>query len=308
MPVRLSICIPSFNRREKLSRLLTSINESVSELQGADHRFEVIVVLDGSTDGSVAMLNQHGESSPVPLRYVWQPNSGLSAARNRLVKEAKGELVWFLDDDMRITAATAEAHLLSDRQHFAVISGPSFVVGSQGLAEFYNTRWQALRESGEVTEPNQMSFANTSAPRDLLLDHPFDESFVGYGFEDYELAIRMFASKVRIGYNHDAAVTHYYDRTQQQMLRNIREEGVNRVRVAELHPLAGEFALSLLPCEFNDAANWLTRHGRSGSLWFGAYAFWYLSYLFPHKPHGQYRLRELSKALAVRSGVALARP
>jgi len=328
-PVALSICIPSYNRAAKLGRLLSSIETAISasahdnasaapdDLRSADPRFddprsadlrfddiEVVVVLDGSSDDSAAMLDRRAANSPLRLRHVWQENAGLAAARNRAITEAAGEVIWLLDDDMEITPTAARAHRNWPRNEVPILSGPSFVVGSEGLAQFYEARWDELRSLGAITEPNQVSFANTSAPRALMLEHRFDDSFVGYGFEDYELAIRIFDAGVRMGYDHDASVTHFYDRTHRQMLGNIREEGTNRVRVAELHPQAGSFAMELDPCELQGAADWLMKREQSTVLWLAAHASWYLKRLFPHKPHGQFRLDELSKALAVRSGVA----
>src|SRR5437867_2754121 len=84
-----SVVIPAFNRREFLPLTL----ESVGQQRFAD--YEVIVVDDGSTDGTVEHLRWLGSRA----RVLTQANRGPGPARNRGVAEARGEYVAFLDSD-----------------------------------------------------------------------------------------------------------------------------------------------------------------------------------------------------------------
>ena len=84
-----SIIIPAFNRE-------STIAASVESALAQDHpKIEVIVVDDGSTDGTIGELERFGDRIVV----IRQPNAGPSAARNRGVANAKGEIVAFLDSD-----------------------------------------------------------------------------------------------------------------------------------------------------------------------------------------------------------------
>jgi glycosyltransferase involved in cell wall biosynthesis len=85
-----SVVIPLYNKREQIARAIRSVQDQ----RMPPH--EIIVVDDGSTDGS----DQIVESMKVPgLRLIRQKNAGPGAARNRGVEEASGELVAFLDAD-----------------------------------------------------------------------------------------------------------------------------------------------------------------------------------------------------------------
>ena len=87
---RVSVIIPLFNKAPYVRRAL----ESVSAQRFAD--FEVIVVDDGSTDAGAQMVAAYDDHR---VRLIRQENLGPGAARNRGIKEARGEFVAFLDAD-----------------------------------------------------------------------------------------------------------------------------------------------------------------------------------------------------------------
>jgi glycosyltransferase involved in cell wall biosynthesis len=88
-----SVIIPTYNRKEQLSETLNSLaQQSVIENQ-----FEVIVVDDGSTDGTREVM---ATGFPFPLRYFSQNNQGDAAARNVGAKQSQADMLVFLDDDI----------------------------------------------------------------------------------------------------------------------------------------------------------------------------------------------------------------
>lgn len=104
----ISVVIPTYNR----ATLLRECLESLGSQQYPRDKYEVLVVDDGSRDGTANVAERANG-----VRYVRRPHAGLNAARNTAIEEAKGDLIAFLDDDVLVPrawlaalAAGAEAH------------------------------------------------------------------------------------------------------------------------------------------------------------------------------------------------------
>jgi GT2 family glycosyltransferase len=92
---RISVVVPTCNRSARMLRLLDALAQ-----QEVDEPFEVIVVDDVSTDDTLEQLNQAAPHQPFEIKI--QPsakNTGPAGARNRGWKEARGEIIAFVDDD-----------------------------------------------------------------------------------------------------------------------------------------------------------------------------------------------------------------
>jgi glycosyltransferase involved in cell wall biosynthesis len=87
---KVSVVIPVFNGEPTIAETLESVFA-----QRFDGRIEVIVVNDGSTDGTRAVLEKYGDR----IRVIDQPNCGVSAARNAAIAAATGEYIALLDGD-----------------------------------------------------------------------------------------------------------------------------------------------------------------------------------------------------------------
>ena len=86
----ISVVIPLYNKEKQIAHTLQSVfNQTFQD-------FEVVIVDDGSTDGSVVEVEKFSDSR---IRLIHQKNAGVSAARNRGIEEAKGDLIAFLDAD-----------------------------------------------------------------------------------------------------------------------------------------------------------------------------------------------------------------
>ena len=108
MTCEASVVVPTFNRRRTLAEVLAALDAQQSVAP-----FEIVVVDDGSTDGTAEWLEQRGQTRPV--RWLRQQNQGPAAARNRGVAMASGEVIAFLGDDTIPEPDWLAAHLARHR-------------------------------------------------------------------------------------------------------------------------------------------------------------------------------------------------
>ncbi|HEU5299285.1 MAG TPA: glycosyltransferase family A protein, partial [bacterium] len=101
----LSVIIPTYNNRETLRRTL----DAVAGQDLAPERYEVVVLDDGSTDGTEEMVAAY--TAPVELFYHWQPNAGRAAARNAGSRLARGRILFYLDSDIIARPDLLSRHL-----------------------------------------------------------------------------------------------------------------------------------------------------------------------------------------------------
>ena len=181
MNPKASVVVPTYNRCDILTRCL----ESLFEQTAASSSYEIIVVDDGSTDGTPEMVKGMAEKAPCELIYIRQNNSGRSRARNTGVLAAHGAYIIFLDGDMVVKRTFVAAHLAAHRKSGLVANGP--VVNTPTIVD-PNTG------PPKVHDLSRAFFAtgNVSVEREKIIAAGlFDEDFVEYGWEDLELGERL---------------------------------------------------------------------------------------------------------------------
>ncbi|MCM0589038.1 MAG: glycosyltransferase family 2 protein [Gloeotrichia echinulata IR180] len=186
-----SVVIPTYNRLPILEKSLRALE--AQELAGNTPitGYEIVLVDDGSTDGTLAWLAEHKEEFP-HVRCFEQDHSGPSAARNLGVEQALGDTIIFIDSDLVVLDNFLQAHadalmlgqkkLGSDRlfTYGAVINTSNF---ANPTAEPY-----------KLTDFSAAFFAtgNVAIAKHWLLEAGlFDTSFQLYGWEDLELGVRL---------------------------------------------------------------------------------------------------------------------
>jgi glycosyltransferase involved in cell wall biosynthesis len=95
----ITVVVPTYNRNDDLERCLKALRAQ----NLSPSMFEVVIVDDGSSDSTPALLNRWAAEWP-RMRFVRQPNSGPATARNAGIEKAAGSIVAFTDDDCQPAA------------------------------------------------------------------------------------------------------------------------------------------------------------------------------------------------------------
>ena len=127
----LSIVVPVYNSGQYLRECLNSVAaQSFSD-------YELILVDDGSADGSGAICDEYARNDP-RVRVLHQPNAGQSAARNRGVAAAKTDLICFIDSDDAVHPVFLEALCRALRENSAGAAVAGRVRGKAAPDGFYD--------------------------------------------------------------------------------------------------------------------------------------------------------------------------
>lgn len=240
VPLRFSIVIPTCQRRDVV---LESVHALAS--QEFNGRFEVIVVVDGSTDGSAEALREM--TTPFPLTVIEQPNKGLANARNRGAAAAQGEIILFLDDDMEAHSRLLEEHERSHQKGADVVMGhiplhpkspENFL--SLGVKKWAEDRCEILLcKEGELPL-RELLGGQLSLTRKTFLDvSGFDTDFNingSFGNEDIDFGYRLKKKGYKVVFNPNAISWQRYVVTPRQYLRQYRQSGRSAVILARKHP------------------------------------------------------------------------
>ena len=239
--VRCSVVIPSHNRAHSLERML----EALARQTVPPATFEVTVILDGSTDGSAAVLERWQRGGPLTVRWQWQPRQGQAAARNSGARLSAAPLLVFLDDDVIPSAGLLAAHLRWHQQDTHVV-----VVGDAPVVRRARPSWYDLivwawwtdeyhrrARPGRTKGYRDVCAGNFSVRRDdFWRAGGFDPAFRGYGGEDYDLGVRLLRSGARLVIDSAALAHHEHAATPFDVLRNMRDEGRQDVLLGRKHP------------------------------------------------------------------------
>lgn len=228
----ISVVVPTFERRASLDRLLRALEgQTLPRVQ-----FEVIVIDDGSSDGTSEALRH--VVTTFDLRGLAQAHAGPAAARNLGVSLARGRLIVFLDDDVVPDPELLERHAAAHRENpDTVVVGPMLPP-----ANWRRPVWICWEEEQLVAQydamlagvydctPRQLFTGNASLSRDRFLSAGgFDSSF-GRA-EDVELGYRLQGLGMRFQFEPSAKVWHYPQRTLASWCRTPYQYGAADVRM-----------------------------------------------------------------------------
>jgi len=125
-PLFITVAIQTYNRAATLTETLESLRELRCP-QTAD--YEILVVDNNSSDDTPEVIQKYRDRLAPRLRSVVEPHQGLSHARNRALREAQGQIVSFLDDDVIVDPDWLSAVAAAFEEHAAtVVGGRSYLI------------------------------------------------------------------------------------------------------------------------------------------------------------------------------------
>lgn len=240
--IELSVVIPTFNRAGYLERCL----DALAAQSAPAGSFEVVVVDDGSTDGTPDLLSRY--AAPFALRVQRQENCGQATARNRGVELAAAPVCLFIDDDIVVAPELVDEHIRVQRD-----SGGAIALGALrlrlestgGLARSFATWWAdhyaRLDDGTKIPDFWDCYSGNLSVPTQALRDvGGFDESL--WRSDDIELAYRLVSTGLPITYVPTAVGEQRYTKGFRRIVADF--DGVGRAAAAlySRHPELASYA------------------------------------------------------------------
>jgi GT2 family glycosyltransferase len=259
---RVSIIITTRNRVEELRRTW-SVLEDLSPAP-----LEIIVTADGCSDGSVDFVRTQ---MPAARLIVHESSRGSIASRDRMIREAKGDIVLSLDDDSHPEQRDCLARIVAQfeqRPRLAVLHFP------QCTDEYPQTLPSFEFGSPRVTR----SFSNAGAAlcRATYLRLGGFEPLFFHAYEEPDYALRCVAAGAEVFYDPSVTIRHHYSGTERNEMRTHQNHARNefwstllRAPFPHVLPLAAYRAFSQLRYAFSRGSRWA---GREPVWWLQAVA------------------------------------
>jgi GT2 family glycosyltransferase len=236
-----SIVIPTWNGRHLLEEFLPSVIAAAERFNAVTGgAIEIVVVDDGSTDGTREWLDTRAATTPVALRSVrLDRNAGFAAAANRGVRDARHPLVLLLNNDLEIDCEAIlplVRHFTDDRLfavHCRAIDASTGRTAGRGQTGRFRRGFLRVHESFEPGEgapaPFRSLFASGGSAmfsRHRFLElGGFDELFAPYYYEDVELSYRAWKRGLDVHYEPASTVRHRFSST----IGRLRDARVERI-------------------------------------------------------------------------------
>ncbi len=255
--VDLSFIVCTRNRVRVLPNCLDAIWEGARAAPAVG--LELIIIDNGSTDGTREFVEGWMRSHPIDTRYLFEKKQGLSIGRNIGMRAARGKLFVFTDDDCRISIDYIPqllARYAADAE--PVIRGGRVVLGDPTDLPFTIKTGSEVRRLTDRMHPGAVILGcNMVVPREIVgrigdFDERFGSGAIFKSAEDTEYLYRAYKSGVRVEFVPDLTVAHFHGRKETAALKQLdRDYNIGN------GALYGKYFtdLSLLRHFFRDARN-----------------------------------------------------
>ncbi len=233
LEVKVSIVIPTYNRIDFITRTL----ESIEGLDYPVSDFEVIIIDDGSTDGTMEYMEKYAKTTRLNFRYISQKNSGPATARNAGLKNAKGKFVAYTDSDCIVDKNWLRELLKGfTSDDIAGVGGSARGVGDDIFSRYFAQTGMYSTRVIDGTVAYLLTL-NACYRKDVLQKFGgFNKEFKQPGGEDPDLSFRIRKKGFLLGYNPKAIVYHHHKASTASFLRTFRNYGKGQALLVKLHP------------------------------------------------------------------------
>lgn len=241
----ISVIIPTYNRE----RMLPGVLDAWRELNRVTHiPYEILFSDDGSEDGTVALLEAVND---LPIRVLRNQHGGASAARNAAIRDARGQRLLIIGDDI-----FPDPDLLNVHWRLGEEQGP--MVATLGVVDWHpelkinhlmdhiteigNEQFSYNRlPDGKYVDFRHFYTCNICVDRSMLVNQEtlFDHRFDQYGFEDIELGYRLSLQGMRLFYTREAKGDHFHPYVIDGFCRRQISAGKMAVVFRGVHPGVG---------------------------------------------------------------------
>lgn len=236
---QVTVVIPTYQRCKSVYHAVESLTTQTTDPE----HYEVIVAVDGSTDGTREMLS--GVETPYSLVVLPGPHRGRAATRNAALERARGEVVILLDDDMEVAPTFIERHAAHHPpgSRVCVLGGVPVTTGDDSphaaryVADKFADLARIIGQPDHEFVPRDFYSGNTSLRAEVLQEvGGFDEVFDVYGNEDVELGVRLKKAGVELRFDPDALAHQRYEKNLVGLARDNLSKGRTTVLLARGHP------------------------------------------------------------------------
>jgi glycosyltransferase involved in cell wall biosynthesis len=233
--MKVTVVITTYNRQKILEKAIRAYLHQRRPLPD----FEMLVVDDGSTDGTEEAVARHTVAAAVPIRFFRQENRGLAAARNSGIRRVDSEILLFVDDDIIPSEDLVAEHLRWHEEHpqpNVAVLGRTVWSPEIHVTPFMKWYGQAgalldLRGIERKIELDAHHFYGghmSLKPDFLRRNGMYDEGLKTYGWEDFELGYRLFQRGLRLLYNPAAVGYHHQSMTFADACRRAQKAEASR--------------------------------------------------------------------------------
>ncbi|TAE76094.1 MAG: glycosyltransferase [Bacteroidetes bacterium] len=233
----ISVIIPTYNGAYKLPNILDALAKQTYQ------NFETIVMVDGSTDNTIEILENKKNWNLKNFKFVVQQNGGRAKVRNAASKHATGELLIFFDDDTRPTPTYIQNVVKFYAQNLEAI-----LIGNHALSldkcqnDFDKFRvhnadnWvKDFKPSPFLMKTPVMTAANCSIPTHIFQKlEGFDNHLTDA--EDFDMAMRAFELNIPIYFDFDNIAWHDDFVSCKKYIQRLRQYKQSHIDLERLKP------------------------------------------------------------------------